>query len=57
MKLFDATKPRLESPPDEQGRQGRRQSKKKAPQPPAEPETMEAGKFSLCHLRFLTYEN
>ena len=46
MKLFDPTKPKFESPQAESGRNGRK-SKKKTQQPPAEPETMETGKFEL----------
>ena len=44
MKLFDPNKPKFELPEAEPGRNGRK-SKKKTPQPPAEPETMETGKL------------
>ena len=45
MKLFDPNKPKFELPQPEPGRNGRK-SKKKTP---AEPETMETGKFELAN--------
>ena len=48
MKLFDPKKPKFELPEAEPGRNSRK-SKKKTPQPPAEPETMETGKLELVY--------
>ena len=48
MKLFDPKKTKFELPEAEPGRNSRK-SKKKTPQPPAEPETMETGKLELVY--------
>ena len=46
MKLYDPTVPKFELPRADSGR-NKRKSKKKAEQPPVEPETMETGKSEL----------